>query len=152
VTRFFTDGYRNQAFATLLGIMSVVFALGAVVYIAAGRSSWPPMLIVIALAAFVLLRLARAGAFVTDAGIIVVNPLRTVRVPWEDVAGFSLKRSGGFPAVGFVDLVDGSRVQVWGIQARSASPSARRAPEQAIEALQARFETERERRSASKSL
>jgi hypothetical protein len=147
--RFFTDGYRNQAFATLLGIMSIVFALGAVVYIAAGRASWPPMAIVVALSAFVLLRLARAGAFVTDAGVTVVNPLQTVRVPWEDIAGFSLKRAGGFSAVGFVDRVDGSRVQVWGIQARSASPGARRAPEQAIEALQARFEAERERRSAS---
>ncbi len=142
-----TDGYRNQGFAALLGVMGTVFGLGAIVYVVTGRAGWPPMLVVVALAVFTVARLARAGVFVEEGGVKVLNPLRTVRVPWEEVAGFSLKPSGGFAAVGFVDLVDGGRVQAWGIQARNKHPGAMQAPEAAIRALQARFEAERARRT-----
>ena len=144
-----TDGYRNQGFAALLAVMGTVFGLGGIVYVITGRAGWPPMLVVVLLALFTVLRLARAGVFVEEDGVKVLNPLNTVRIPWEEIAGFSLKRSGGFAAVGFVDLVDGGRVQAWGIQARNKHPGAMKAPQAAIAELQARFEAERARRTAT---
>ncbi len=140
-------GYRNQSLSALLTVTSGVFAGGAIVYALVGRAGWLPMLVVVALAAFTFLRLARAGAFVDDRGVRIVNPLRTVRLPWEELAGFSLRAHGGFPALGFAERRDGSRVGIWGIQARSSSPAARRAPEAAIAALEARLEQERARRT-----
>jgi hypothetical protein len=92
------------------------------------------MIAVLLLAGFVVGRLARAGAFITPEGITVVNPLKTVRIPREEVAGFAFKGT-----TGSIELRDGSRVAVWGIQARNGSPGARRAPEAAIAALEARF-------------
>lgn len=70
----------------------------------------------VAIGSFLIFRLARCGAYATDAGIRVVNPFRTRFVPWTDIRGFSVRRAGYFPGVGNVDLNDGTSVRIWGIQ------------------------------------
>ena len=138
-----TRAYRNEQFARLLTVVAFVFGAGSIVYLITGRGGVAPTVAVVAMALFVYLRLARSGAYVSDAGVRIVNPGRTVRLGWDQVAGFSLRPHKGFPALGFADLVDGSRVQIWGIQARTSAPAALRAPEQAIAGLNAEAERRR---------
>lgn len=141
-----TTIYRNRGYAQLIAVVALVFAVAALVSAIvrdtgdggqplSALDRWAPAVIVGLLSAFCLLRLARAGVYADARGIRVLNPLRTVRVPWDRVQRFSLRPHKGFPAVGFAELVDGSRVQIWGIQSRSASAAARRVPEQLIEQL-----------------
>jgi hypothetical protein len=135
--------YRNSSYATLIAVVAVLFAIASVVAYLANH--WPiePVIAVFALSAFCLLRLARAGVYADAEGIRVLNPLRTVRIPWERVQRFTLRAHGGFPAVGFAELVDGERVQIWGIQARSHTLAARRIPEEVVAALNERLAQER---------
>jgi hypothetical protein len=130
-----TKAYRNSSYAVLIAVVAVLFSAAYL------GDHWPiePVLVVFALSAFCLLRLARAGVYADDAGIRIVNPLRTERIPWERVQRFTLRAHGGFPAVGFAELVDGERVQIWGIQARSHSAPARRIPEEVVESLNERL-------------
>jgi hypothetical protein len=69
------------------------------------------------IAAFLGLRMARLGVFIEANGIRVRNPLRTRRLPWTDIRGFTLSRSvlGEF---GVVELHRGEAVRLWGIQPR----------------------------------
>lgn len=63
-------------------------------------------------------RAARAGAIVTDVGVIVRNPTKTFKVPWSSVEGFSLGESGIYSTVGIIHTTDGGPIRIWGIQGR----------------------------------
>lgn len=67
---------------------------------------------------FTVFRLARARVCVLRDGVKVVNPLRTVFVPWHRISRFSLRTWGLFyTPIGHVDLKDGSSVHILGIGA-----------------------------------
>lgn len=139
--------YRNRQYATLIAGVAVIFACGsllaAIVRDGSTGARFGPVVPVVLLSAFCLLRMARAGVYADEKGIRVLNPLRTVRIPWERVHRFSLRPYKGFPAVGFAEMVDGERLQIWGIQARSHTTAARRVPEEIVEALNRRLEESR---------
>lgn len=145
--------YRNEGLATLVKVVAFVFAAGAIVFAIVNdepglstASRWAPAVVVVAISLFCLLRLARAGAYAGDEGVRVVNPLRTVRLDWDSIMRFTLRPHKGFPALGFVELFDGSKVEIWGIQSRSRAPSALRGNEELIESLNERLAQERARR------
>jgi hypothetical protein len=64
------------------------------------------------------IRAARAGAVVTEVGVIIRNPTKTVELPWSNVEGFSLGESGIYSTVGIVHTTDGGPLRIWGIQGR----------------------------------
>lgn len=143
--------YRNRLYATFIAFIAVLFLVAGVAAAAFREGDLLerglPLAPVALLSAFCLLRLARAGVYADERGIRIVNPLRTVTVPWEHVTRFRLGASGGFPTIAFADLVDGERIQIWGIQARSRSVPARRVPEELVDALNERLaEARRARR------
>ncbi len=65
---------------------------------------------------WLILRAARCGVRVSEEGLKVVNPFRTDFIPWHQVAGFSIGPWGPYPGIGWVELVDGRRLHVWGIE------------------------------------
>ena len=135
--------YRNSAYALLIAVVAALFLIASVVGAVTNGGPWTPVAIVAVLSAFCLLRLARAGVYADGDGIRVLNPLRTERVPWDHVLRFTLRASRGFPAVGFVELIDGREILVWGIQSRSYTTAARRIPEEVVAALNERLAQER---------
>ena len=141
--------YRNRGFSQLLTVISVVFGAGSIVYAATASGRWLPAAAVCALSLFVYLRLARAGVCADDAGIRVVNPFRTVRVPWSQVERFTVRRHKGFPALGFARLADGTELELWGIQARSPSEPSKRVAEALAAELNERLAAERQRISSA---
>ena len=142
--------YRNESYATLIYVIAVLFAsLSVAAAILRDESGigvaerWLPVLPVLALAAFCALRMARAGVYPEGDGVRIVNPLTTKRIPWARIRRFSLRRHKGFSALGFAELVDGTEVELWGVQARSSSVIARRVPEELVAALNERLEAQR---------
>ena len=139
--------YRNRHFTLLVGWVAIVFAAAAIVAALVREGSaadrWLPVLPVFALSAFCLLRLARAGVYADAEGVRIVNPFRTVRLPWERIVRFSLRPSGGFAAVAFAELVDAEPIQIWAIQARVNTVPSRRVPEELVEQLNERLAAER---------
>ena len=140
--------YRNRSFAALMVVIAVVFAAGSAAAAAIRGSGWVAVGFVCALSIFVLLRLARAGVYAGEDGITIVNPLQTRRVAWGELLRFSLRPHGGFAAVGFAELRDGTRVQIWGLQARTSSTASKRIPQQIVDALNERLMSERARAPA----
>jgi hypothetical protein len=59
-------------------------------------------------------RCYRAGAYAHDWGIIVINPLRTRRLPWTVIESFSAGSHAGEFNVVIAHLVDGDRVHLSG--------------------------------------
>jgi hypothetical protein len=137
------DVYRNASYSLLIAVVASLFLIASVVAAAVNEGPWAPVGVVAVLSLFCLLRLARAGVYADGEGIRVLNPLRTVRVPWDHVLRFTLKASKGFPAVGFAELIDGREIQIWGIQSRSYTTAARRIPEEVVAALNERLAAER---------
>lgn len=139
--------YRNRNLTLLVGWVGVIFLVASVVAAVVRDGTvverWGPVLPIVALSAFCLLRLARAGVYADEAGIRIINPLRTVKLPWERVVRFSLRPSGGFAAVGFAELIDAEPIQIWGIQARVNTVPSRKVPEELIDQLNARLAAER---------
>jgi hypothetical protein len=78
------------------------------------------VIIAAAWGAFCILRAARAGAYVTQEGVRILNPLRTRFIPWNRIEGFSLRRWGLAPLMGHVDLKDGTSLHIFGIEAPNA--------------------------------
>ena len=62
-----------------------------------------------------------AGAFLGERSVRIVNPLRTFRLAWRDIRGFTLASSRGlggpYPCVAFAELRSGDWVRIFGIQA-----------------------------------
>jgi hypothetical protein len=133
------DVYRNASYALLIAVVATLFFLASLVNALASDGTWPSVVMVGLLSLFCLTRLARAGIYAGDDGIKVVNPLRTVRVPWGHILRFTLKPRRGFPAVAFVELIDGREIQVWGIQSRSGTVPAKRIPQVEVDKLNERL-------------
>ena len=146
--------YRNEPFANLMIIVSFVFGAGGIV-LAIWREDGSlieraaPAVAMVAMSTFVFFRLARAGVYADDDGIRVVNPLRTERLPWEHLVRFTFKAYKGFPGIGLAELIDGRRVELWGIQARSPNEGAKRVPRQLVDDLNERLRVQRTREPAS---
>ena len=137
--------HRNRQYALVIATVASLFLIASIIAAAVREGDlttsqrvWP-VVPVLVLSAFCLLRLARAGVYAGPEGIRVLNPLRTVKVPWEHVLRFTLEPHKGFPAVGFAELIDGRRIQIWGIQSRSSNAAAKRIPQQEIDALNERL-------------
>ena len=77
---------------------------------------------------FFWLRYARIGTRAEDEGLVFVNPFRTYRVRWENLAGFVLRPFGG-PLMAAAETVSGRLVWAYGISAswRTAAHSHREA-------------------------
>ena len=142
--------YRTRTPSLLVAGVSLVFALSSILQAAAGAPDgtgfvkrWSPALVVCLLSAFCIARLARAGVFTSEEGIRILNPLRTVTVPWKRVRRFTLNRHRGFPGMGFVELLDGEPIEIWGIQARSRNPSAQAHAQSVVDALNEHLDTVR---------
>ena len=139
--------YRNSSYALLIAVVASLFLVASAVAALVQGGPYAPVAVVAVLSLFCLLRLARAGVYANgDGTLTVLNPLRTVKVPWDHVLRFTLKASKGFPAVAFAELIDGREIQIWGIQSRSGTAAARRIPEEVVDALNERLATEREAR------
>jgi Bacterial PH domain len=132
--------YRNPNFSQLMMLVAVVFAIGGIL-ISATRVDSPVVsrvaaaVVVLGLAAFVYFRMARAGVYAGDDGIRIVNPFATVEIPWPHLVRFTARPKGGFPLMGFAERVDGTEVQLWGVQARSGSAGSKRVVDGLIEQL-----------------
>jgi hypothetical protein len=129
--------FRNRGFSQLLTLVAVVFAAGSIVLAvtrdeASGGGRWGPAAVVIAISLFTYFRLARAGVYASDQGIRVVNPFRTEFVPWHHLTRFVARPHKGFPALGFAQRLDGTEVELWGIQARSPSTASKRVVEELV--------------------
>lgn len=139
--------YRNRQYSALIATVAVLFTAASLVAALVREGSagdrFTPLIPVVLLSAFCLLRLARAGVYADSEKVRILNPLKTVELPWERVVRFSLRPSKGFPAVGWAELVDGEPVQIWGIQARSSAPAATRIPRELVEALNERLAQEK---------
>lgn len=72
------------------------------------------------LVAAVLATVARARVTADEAGLTVVNPLRTHRYAWAEVVGVSFEQGAPWP---YLDLADGSSKGAVGIQG-SEGPAA----------------------------
>ena len=95
-------------------------------------------------------RTVLAGAFLGDRTVRVVNPLRTFRLAWRDVEGFTLGSSRGlggpYPCVAFAELRGGDWVRMFGIQAVAGD---RRAAEAAVARLNEELALRTRRRDAA---
>jgi len=144
--------YRVRSLSALITGLAVLFGLASLIAAATREGDfgdrWMPALVVCALSVFCLTRLARSGVFVDDDGVKIVNPLRTDRIRWEDLHRFHLRPHKGFRALGFAQRLDGTEVQIWGIQARTSAPAAVRVPQGLIDELNERLGRERARRRA----
>jgi hypothetical protein len=136
--------YRNPHFSQLLALISLVFATGGIL-ISATRpdgtlvARWAPAVVIVCISAFVFARLARAGVYAGDDGIRIVNPFGTVEVPWAHMLRFSARPHKGFPLIGFAERVDGTEIQLWGVQARSGSTAATRIVDDVVAQLNERL-------------
>ena len=139
--------YRVRSLVALITVLAVLFAVGSIISAATRKGSatdrWVPALVVVALSGFCLARLARSGVYADEQGVRIVNPLRTDRIRWEELQRFTLRPHKGFRALGFAERIDGTQVQIWGIQARSSAPAAVRVPQQLIDELNERLGRER---------
>jgi PH (Pleckstrin Homology) domain-containing protein len=136
--------YTNRHFAQLLMLVAVVFAVVGVGISARNSdaafvSRWAPAVVILAISAFVYLRLARGGVYADDEGIRIVNPMSTVAIPWAHLVRFTARPSGGFPWMGFAQRVDGTEVQIWGVQARNGNDASKRIVDDVIEQLNERL-------------
>ncbi|MGH2789243.1 MAG: PH domain-containing protein [Actinomycetota bacterium] len=89
-----------------------------------------------AAACLVAYRFFMAGAYATDGGLRLVNPFRSVTVPWGDIERFSIASYGRWPVVAIVELKNGTRVPIVAIRAASWRMGARRMVEQIVQELE----------------
>ncbi|WP_051706502.1 PH domain-containing protein [Nocardioides aequoreus] len=129
---------RSRAARALGATMVAVGALGAVATLAAGSAVTLRYAALLAL--FALLGWAafwRPGVEVSDGGVLVVNTLRSVHVPWpavEEVEGrYGLRLVTAYGAV-----------QAWGAQAPSGTARARRQDSRAAVVVRERWEALRD--------
>jgi hypothetical protein len=143
-----THGAANLVLALLVGVV-VLAVLGP------ARPQWNPARAAVAAvvgAALLWLFVARvvlAGVHVDRDGLRVVEPFRTVRIPWSHVQGFGFGRwNAAFPRVGWVQLTTGKRVMLWPIQGSLLLPGSNREAERLIRALDAELAARTGQRAA----
>lgn len=65
-------------------------------------------------------RLAESGAWTEGCSLRIRNPFsRVYSIDSAEVQRFEMARWGPFPSMGYALLKDGTRVHIWGIQARN---------------------------------
>jgi hypothetical protein len=64
----------------------------------------------------VLVRAIRAGVLVDREGLTVRNPLRTHRIPWDEVERFAAEPDWWHNRIGYVERRDGRRIRMWGVR------------------------------------
>lgn len=116
---------RSRRMAAVLAIVIMVTMVTLAIIVAppftlADRAGL--VLFGVAIAA-VLYLLGRCRVSADDAGLTLVNPLRTRRLAWAEVLGVAMGEGEPWPTL---DLADGSTVNAMGIQ-RSDGERARRA-------------------------
>ena len=132
--------YRNRSFAGLLAMVGVVFFIGGI-FISLTRPDVPlagriaPVVVIGLMSTFVIGRLARSGVFVRHDGIRILNPFRTVEIPWEHMTRFTARPHKGFPMMGFAQRIDGTEVELWGVQSRGTSSGSKRIVEELVDQL-----------------
>ena len=132
--------YRNRSFAALLATVAVVFFIGGI-FIAFSRPDVSvfgrvaPIVVIGAMSAFVLLRLARAGVWIREEGIRILNPFGSEEIPWEHMTRFTARPHKGFPMMGFAQRIDGTEVELWGVQSRGTSSGSKRIVEELVDQL-----------------
>lgn len=68
----------------------------------------------IAYALWVIFRFARAGVHIGSSRMIIVNPIRTYKIPWNQVRGFVSERSDLMPKIA-VQLEGGRRIGIFAL-------------------------------------
>jgi hypothetical protein len=142
--------YRSSEQAILIALTGLIGTGAIAVETLALSRPWGGhigyLLFAAALGYFYLFRAARSGVYIEADGIRILNPFRSVRVPWKEIRYFSLKRYGLFPLTGHAELKDGTSIHVFGIQGpnRLLRPNSRGA-QRIIEALNARLDEVRQR-------
>lgn len=76
-------------------------------------------LLIILVAFYAAVRGPRCGARLGQQEVTVINPFQRQAARWEDILSFSLGRYGPYPEMGFVELKDGRRIHIWGIQSKN---------------------------------
>jgi hypothetical protein len=106
--------------AVLLVLMPLPTMTDPKISVAARVVWYGPLLLV---AAWMVFRVSGCG--LRDAGdhLVIRNPLRTVRIPWWDVASVELGRFGVMPKVG-VRRTDGSAVGIFGLPVAASGQDA----------------------------
>ena len=113
--------YRTRSQALVFLGLGLFFSIFVVVFVVSYIQS-PNLLALLVQEAIFLpmtwlyFRSARAGIYVLDGGIRIVNPLRTSFVEWDAVRCFRRGEGGFFPKVAFAVLCDGTEVRIFGIQ------------------------------------
>lgn len=96
-----------------------IISLLAVAIDPSSPGDFAPPLLMILVALYAAVRGPRCGARLSQQGVTVVNPFQRETARWEDIRAFSLGRYGPYPEMGFVELEDGGRIHIWGIQSKN---------------------------------
>lgn len=112
--------YRSSEQAVLIAIIGAVVAgimlVQTVIAFKQGTLWW-----FIGAIAFLFIILgwrgSRAAIYAEEHGVRVVNPLKSELVSWSEIESFTLGRYGPWPHVGLIQLKNGSRRHIFGIQA-----------------------------------
>lgn len=138
--------YRSSEQAVLIAIIGSVVTIIMLVQAVVAFKQGAPWWFIAAIAfLFIILswRGARAAIYAEEHAVRVVNPLKTELVSWSEIERFSLGRYGPWPHVGLMELKNGSRRHIFGIQApnpltRPKNRSAQNLVEQLNQELAAR--------------
>jgi hypothetical protein len=134
--------------SVLFGIFVPVFGIGGILETqGSGLSRVLGIGTELAIGCILLFRFARLGVRPEEEGIIIRNPFRTSRLPWDRIRRFELRSAGLLGETGYVQLQDGKGVRIWGIfpPNRAFRPSNRDA-EGLIEELNRHLRESRARR------
>lgn len=107
--------YRSPGLALVLRASGVWFGLMMIALLLLGPrdiGSIVEEVVGLALSLWALLRLSRCAIYTDAEGILILNPLSTTRVRWDQLRGFELTDRGPCR----VQRVDGPDVRVFGIQ------------------------------------
>jgi hypothetical protein len=129
----------------LVGAAGLLFAFRAVWHIS--------VLMLLTYSYLVLYRCVRSGLYLDGQQLVVRNPLPPTRVvTWNAVSGFRVGRKSIYPRVAFMDLLDGTSIHIWALQAPSKviSPNDDTV-ERAVEELNSLLATQDEVRETKRS-
>jgi Bacterial PH domain len=102
--------------AIIGSVVTIIMLVQAIVAFNQGAPWWLISAIAF-LFAILSWRGANAAVYAEQHGVRVVNPLRTELVNWSEIERFTLGRYGPWPHVGLIELRNGSRRHIFGIQA-----------------------------------
>lgn len=118
-------------------LVTAIWVSGAITMLGAEPSDDTPLRVTLAVAFLVgaaacvvgSYRTARTAVHVRPWGLVVVNPLRTHRLDWEETVVVGLESRDRHPCIGVVHLADGSEIRLHGVE---CAPVRRRSVERAV--------------------